>query len=97
MDILTDSIRKEPLSWVKKNYPSDLIIGDPNKGMVIKKRCVNHVKYVYLVSLSEPKNIKEALHYEFWIKVMHEELEQFFRNNVCLVPRPKNTNIIDTK
>ena len=28
---------------------------------------------------------------------MHEELEQFFRNNVCLVPRPKNTNIIDTK
>ena len=29
---------------------------------------------------------------------MHEELEQFFRNNVqTLIPRPKNINIIGIK
>ena len=36
-DVLTDPIRKEPLSWVNKNHPSYLIIGDPNDGMIIKK------------------------------------------------------------
>ena len=66
--------------------------------MVTWKRYVNHVKYVYFVSLSEPKNVKEALLDEFLIKAMHEELEQFSRNDVwSLVPRPKNTNIIGTK
>ena len=66
--------------------------------MVTRKRYVNHVKYVCFVSLSEPKNVKEALLDEFWIKAMHEELEQFSRNNVWnLVHRPKNTNVIGTK
>ena len=98
MDVLTDPIRKEPSSRVKKNNPLDLIIGDPNKGMVIRKTCVNHVKYICFVSLCEPKNIKEAILDEFWIKSMHEELEQFSRNNVWnLVPRPENTNVIGTK
>ena len=48
IDILTDPLRKELSSRVKKNHPSDLIIGDPNKGIVIRKRYVNHVKYVYV-------------------------------------------------
>ena len=47
--------------------------------MVTRKRYVNHVKYVCFVSLCEPKNVKEALLDEFWIKAMHEELEQFSR------------------
>ena len=50
------------------------------------------------VSLNEPKNVKEALFDEYWIKTVHEELEQFFRNNVwTLVPRPKSANIVGTK
>ena len=66
--------------------------------MVTRKRYVNHVKYVCFVSLSEPKNVKEAFLDEFWIKAMHEELEQFSRNNVWNpVPRPENTNVIGTK
>ena len=66
--------------------------------MVTRKMYVNHVKYMCFVSLSEPKNVKEVLLDEFWIKAMHEEIEQFFRKNVwTLVPRPKNTNIIGTK
>ena len=82
MDVLTDPIIKEASSRIKKNYPSDLIIGDPNEGMVTRKKYVNHVKYACFVSLSEPKNVKETLLDEFWIKAMHKELEQFSRTNV---------------
>ena len=59
-DVLTGLIRKESSSRVKKNYLLDLIIGDPNEGMVIRKRYMNHVKYVCFVSLCEPKNVKEV-------------------------------------
>ena len=97
-DVLTNPIRKELSSRIKKNHLSDLIIGDPNKGMVTRKMYVNNVKYVFFVSLREPKNMKETILDEFWIKAMHEDLEQFLRNNVWnLVPRPKNTNVIGTK
>ena len=97
-DVLTDSIRREPSSRVKKNYPSNLIIGDANEGMVTRKRFVNHVKYVCFVSLCEPKNVKGDLLDEFRIKAMHGELEQFSQNNVWnLVPRPENTNVVGTK
>ena len=40
------------------------------------------MKYVCFISSSEPTNVKEALLDEFWIKAMHEELEQFSRNNM---------------
>ena len=66
--------------------------------MVTRKRYINHAKYIYFVSLCEPKNVKETLLDEFWIKAMHEELEQFSRNNVWnLVPRPEKTNVSGTK
>jgi hypothetical protein len=33
-----------------------------------------------------------------WINVMHEEISNFTRNEVCeLVERPKNYNVIGTK
>ena len=98
IDVLIDHMRKKPSSRIKKNRPSDLIIRDPNEGMVIRKRFINQVKYVCFVSLCEPKNVKETLLDEFWIKTMDKELEQFSRNNVWnLVPRHENTNVIDTK
>ena len=35
---------------------------------------------------------------EAWIESLHEELNQFSRNEVCfLVPRPKDVNAIGTK
>ena len=73
MDVLIDSIRKEPSSRIKKNHPSDMIIRDPND-MVTRKWYINHVKYTCFVSLCEPKNMKEAILDEFWIKAMREEL-----------------------
>jgi len=40
----------------------------------------------------------EALNDEFWVISMHDELNQFKRNDVWeLVPYTKNMNIIGTK
>lgn len=46
----------------------------------------------------EPKNVKEALQDELWIKAIQDELGKFERNHVLdLVPRPEGVNIIGTK
>jgi len=50
------------------------------------------------VSKIEPKNIKEVLFDEFWIKAMQEEFNEFKRSEVWdLVPRPGGMNVIGTK
>ncbi|XP_012833667.1 PREDICTED: uncharacterized protein LOC105954542 [Erythranthe guttata] len=41
----------------------------------------------------EPKNIAEALKDEFWINGMHEELNQFIRNDVWYQANPKVTHL----
>ena len=50
------------------------------------------------MSQVEPLFIEETLKDEFWIMSMHEELNQFKRNDVCeLVAYSKNMDNIDTK
>ena len=49
------------------------------------------------MSKFEPKNVKEALTDDFWIKAMQEELNQFKRTKWDLVPRPNDINVIGTK
>jgi len=50
------------------------------------------------VSQVEPKSVDEALEDRNWINAMHEELNQFARNEVwTLVPRSKEMNVIGTK
>ena len=52
------------------------------------------VTYVCYTSSIEPKNVKEALQDEYWVKVIQEQLEQFVRNDVwTLVTRLKDTNV----
>ena len=56
------------------------------------------VRFVCYTSSIKPKNVKEALLDEYWVKAMQKELEQFVRNDVwSLVPRPESTNVIRTK
>ncbi|KAL9436993.1 hypothetical protein AB3S75_022939 [Citrus x aurantiifolia] len=94
---LQSPIRKEPSSRVKKNRPSELILGNLDEKMVTRKMYANMVRFTCFVSLIEPKNVKEALVDEFWVKAKQEELEQFERNDVwMLVPRPGLTNVIRT-
>jgi hypothetical protein len=50
------------------------------------------------VSSIEPKKIDEALKDVDWVNAMHEELNNFKRNQVCeLVERPKGHNVTETK
>jgi hypothetical protein len=50
------------------------------------------------VSLEEPKKIEDALKDSDWVNAMHEEQNNFTRNQVWeLVERLKNYNVIGTK
>jgi hypothetical protein len=50
------------------------------------------------VSSIEPKKIDEALMDVYWVNAMHEELNNFKRQQVWeLVKRPKDHNMIGTK
>jgi len=50
------------------------------------------------VSQTEPKTVADALEDSNWITAMHEELNQFARNEVwTLVPRTSEMNVIGTK
>ncbi|WKA13265.1 hypothetical protein VitviT2T_030583 [Vitis vinifera] len=67
--------------------------------MVTRRQAkLNEISYVCYTSQIEPKNVEEALNDEAWVEALHEELNQFSRNEVWfLVPRPKDVNVIGTK
>ena len=76
---ITDLVMRDPLTRIQKNHPIGNIIGDLTKGIRIRNRSrINYqdmVRYVCYTSSFEPKNVKEALLDEYWVKVMQEELE----------------------
>jgi hypothetical protein len=58
-----------------------------NEGLRLKNRVVNHITYSCHLSMLEPKKVEEALEDESWVEAMHEEFNQFSRNEVwTLVP-----------
>ena len=67
---LQDPTRKEPSSRVKKNHSFNLILGNLDEQMVTRKRYANMVRFICFVSLTERKNVNEALVEEFWVKAM---------------------------
>ncbi|XP_022857366.1 uncharacterized protein LOC111378405 [Olea europaea var. sylvestris] len=86
-----DKSPKEPSTRVKSSHPKDNIIGDLDEGMRLRRRVLNNLAYTSYISQVEPKKVEEALSDECWVNAMHEELNQFARNNVwILVPRPEN-------
>jgi len=88
-----------PKDWqYKKDHPKDLVIGDVSKGIVTRSNALVICDSYAFISQLEPKKIEDACDDEFWLIAMHEELNQFIRNDVWeLVPRPKDQTVIGTK
>ena len=64
-------------------HPQDLIIGSPSKGVMTRsQKLASFIKHQSFVSCIKPKNIEEALQDPNWINAMHEELNNFTRNEV---------------
>jgi len=72
-----------PREWrVLRNLSLDNIIGQVQRG-VSTRRSMNHFcEHMAFVSQIKPKTVGEALKDNNWINVMHEELNQFARNEV---------------
>ncbi|ERM97925.1 hypothetical protein AMTR_s01778p00002700 [Amborella trichopoda] len=63
---ITDPIQREPSSRVKKNHPSDLILGNLDESMVTRRKYANIIQFLCFISSLEPKSVKEALMDEDW-------------------------------
>ena len=85
----------------RSHHPDSNIIGSLDEGLCLRKGNIilaNHVTYNYYLAQFEPKRVEEALQGENWVESMHEELNQFMRNDVWeLAPRPENVHVIGTK
>ena len=64
------------------NHPLDTIIGDISRGVQTKSRLALFCEHFSFVSSIEPKKIDEALKDVDWVNAMHEELNNFTRNQV---------------
>ena len=83
---------------IARDHPLDTIIDDISRGIQTRSRLASFCEYFLFVSSIEPKKIDEALNDVDWVNAMHEELNNFTRNQVWeLVERPKGHNVIGTK
>ena len=83
---------------IARDHPLDTIIGDISRGVQTRSKLASFCEHFSFVSFIEPKKIDEALKDVDWINTMHEELNNFTRNQVWeLVERPKGHNVIATK
>jgi len=58
----------------------------------------NFCNHTSFVSKIEPQSVCEAIMDEFWTTTMHEELNQFVRNNLwTLISKMNQMNVIGTK
>ena len=91
------STSKKPSSRVIKNHPDSNIIRSLDEGFRLRKGNIllaNHVTYHCYLAQFEPKKVEEALQDENWVESMHEELNQYVRNDVWeLVLRPENVHV----
>ena len=66
--------------------------------MIFQEVCKQDQDWPHFVSSIKLKKIDEALKDVDWVNAMHEELNNFTKNQVWeLVERPKGHNVIGTK
>jgi hypothetical protein len=83
---------------VARDHPLDSIISDISRRVQTRSRLASFCEHFSFISFIEPKKIDEALKDVDWVNAMHEELNNFKRNQVWeLVQRTKGHNVIGTK
>jgi hypothetical protein len=87
-------------SHIQKTHPPQQITGNLNERVTCSSRSA-HLFYflnMLFVALFESRDVGHALSNSSWVNVMHEELENFERNQVwTLVEPPRDVNVIGTK
>jgi hypothetical protein len=87
-------------SHIQKAHPPQQIIGNMNERETRSSRSA-HLSFfmnTFFVALFEPRDVGHTLSYSSWVNAMHEELENFERNQVwTLVEPPHDVNVIGIK
>jgi hypothetical protein len=87
-------------SHIQKRHPPHQIISNLNErvthsSMLAYLSCLSNTLFV---ALFEPRDVGHTLSNSSWVNAMHEELENFERNQVwTLVDPPRDVNVIGTK
>jgi hypothetical protein len=91
--------RRERPRHVQVDHPPSRIISDINERTTrSRSRNASHFSHSAFVATFEPKDIGHAQSDPNWVNAMHEELENFERNQVWeLVEPPPNCKPIGTK
>jgi hypothetical protein len=91
--------KREPPWRVQVDHPASRIIGDMNEHTTRSRvRNNSHFVHAAFVATFEPKDIGHALSDHNWVNSMHEELENFEKNQVWkLVDPPPGCKPIGTK
>ena len=91
--------RREAPRRVQVDHPPSKIIGDLNERTTrSRSHRISHFAHSAFVASFVPKDVGHALSDSNWINAMHEELENFERNQVWeLVEPPPNCHPIGTK
>jgi hypothetical protein len=87
-------------SYIQKAHPSQQIVGNLNERVTRSSRLAHLSCFTntLFVALFEPRDIGHALSDLSWVNAMHEEFENFERNQVwTLVEPPRDVNVIGTK
>jgi len=83
---------------VPKNFSLANVIGQVHRGVSTRSSLNQFCEHMTFVSQVEPKTAVDPLEDSNWINDMHEELNQFARNEVrILVPKTDKMNVISTK
>ena len=64
------------------SYPKDLILGDPSQGIRTRSTYREKIDYIVFILQVEPHSLEEAKIDPNWMMAMHDELNEFKRNNV---------------
>jgi hypothetical protein len=81
--------KREALRRVQVDHPPSRIIGDINERTTrSRSRNASHFAHSAFVATFEPKDIGHTLSNPNWVNAMHEELENFERNQVWELVEP---------